>query len=656
MADKKAPNLLWTPTDLTTEQSNITSFLAWLKQKKSLQFDNYQELWQWSTDEIEAFWQAILEYFEVSYEGHYASVLDTREMPGNNWFAGIKLNYAEHIFRNRNENHPAIIFKSESTANIEISWQVLAEKVAAFEEFLIGQGIKEGDRVAAYLPNIPEAIIAFLAVNSLGAIWSSTSPDFGTSSVVDRIAQIEPTILIAVDNYSYGGKKFSRANTVAEIIKTIPSIKSLVLINQEQDIDVPNQVNLFSWNDVTDNKEAQLIFNKVDFNHPIWVLYSSGTTGIPKAITHSHGGILLEHLKYLSFHNDVKEGDRCFWYTTTGWMMWNYIQASMLCGGTVVLYDGSPAYPDMNVLWKFAEEVEISHFGTSAGYIVANMKANTHPGKDFDLSKLKSIGSTGSPLPAEGFDWIYQEVKQDLWLASISGGTDVCSAFVGGNPLWPVYEGEIQCRALGCSLQAFNDDGDSVVGEMGEMVITKPMPSMPIYFWGDNNYARYKESYFEMYPGIWRHGDWTEITPRSGVLIYGRSDSTLNRGGIRIGTAEIYRAVDSIAEIADSIIVFVEHDDKEVMPLFVKMAGKFELTDEIINRVKATIRTNFTPRHVPDRVIAVQEIPYTISGKKMETPLKKILMGMKVDKVINKDAMRNPEALDYFVNLSLIIG
>ena len=653
MADENASNLLWTPTALTIEQANITSFLAWLKQNKSLQFYNYEELWQWSTNDIESFWQAILEYFEVSYDGNYSSVLDTQEMPGNNWFAGIKLNYAEHIFRNRNKNHPAIIFKSESAKSIEISWQDLAKKVAAFQDFLLNQGIEEGDRVAAYLPNIPEAIIAFLAVNGLGAIWSSTSPDFGTSSVVDRIAQIEPAILIAIDNYNYGGKKFSRVDAIAEIVKTIPSIKSLVMVNQENEIIVPEHVSSYRWNDVTENIKSQLIFNRVDFNHPIWVLYSSGTTGIPKAITHSHGGILLEHFKYLAFHNDVKQGDRCFWYTTTGWMMWNYIQASMLCGGTVVLYDGSPAYPDMNVLWQFAEEVEISHFGTSAGFIIANMKADTHPGEEFDLSQLKSIGSTGSPLPAEGFDWIYREVKQDLWLASISGGTDVCSAFVGGNPLWPVYEGEIQCRALGCALQAFNDEGESVVGEMGEMVITKPMPSMPIYFWGDDNYSRYQESYFEMYPGIWRHGDWTEITPREGVLIYGRSDSTLNRGGIRIGTAEIYRAVDSITEVADSIIVFLELDDKEVMPLFVKMAKEFELTDEIIGRIKSTIRTSFTARHVPDQIIAVQDIPYTISGKKMETPLKKILMGMNIVDVINKDAMRNPEAMDYFVDLEI---
>jgi acetoacetyl-CoA synthetase len=648
MAEKTDPKLLWAPSDNSRKHANITSFINWLRTNKSLHFHDYQELWQWSTAEIEEFWQAILEYFEVQYDGTYSKVLDQPKMPGNSWFAGIKLNYAEHIFRHKNSSYPAIIFKSESSDTIEISWEELERQVAALQNFFISHGLKPDDRVAAYLPNIPEAIIAFLAVNSLGAIWSSTSPDFGTSSVVDRIAQIEPVFLIAADSYSYGGKKFSKTTAIQEIINTIPTIKSLILVNGKNDIPIANNVEVFSWQQATE-KGAQIAFTRVDFNHPIWVLYSSGTTGIPKAITHSQGGVLLEHLKYLSFHNDIKPGDRCFWYTTIGWMMWNYIQASMLCGGTVVLYDGSPAYPYINTLWKFAEESKLNHFGTSAGFIVANMKAGIEPGKDYDLSNLRSIGSTGSPLPAEGFTWIYQKVKQDLWLASISGGTDVCSAFVGGNPIWPVYEGEIQCRALGCDLQAFNELGQPVDGEMGEMVIRQPMPSMPIFFWGDENYRRYRESYFEMFPDVWRHGDWTEITSRQGVIIYGRSDSTLNRGGIRIGTAEIYRAVDTILEIADSIIVFIDHDGKELMPLFVKMAPGRELTTNLIKQVKTTIRANFTPRHVPDQIIAVPDIPYTISGKKMETPLKKILMGMKIDEVINRDAMRNPEALDYFI-------
>jgi len=652
MTKTTIPKQLWQPTEAMLAEANISLYMAWLKEHKSLQFNGYQDLWKWSVADIDAFWQSVLDYFTVKYDGQYTAVTSTHTMPGVQWFEGIKVNYAEHIFRSKHQQQPAIIAKSETSGIKEISWQELEYKVAAFQQFLISRGIREGDRVAAYLPNIPEAIIAFLAVNSLGAIWSSTSPDFGTNSVVDRVSQIEPAILIAVDNYNYGGKNFNRANALTEIISKIPSINTLVVVNPQVTLNISTNIHQTSWQQATAASEVQLTFNRVDFNQPIWVLYSSGTTGIPKAITHSQGGILLEHLKYLSFHNNVKPGDRCFWYTTTGWMMWNYIQASMLCGGTVVLYDGSPAYPDMNALWTFTEEARITHFGTSAGFIVANMKAKTHPGKDCNLGKLQTIGSTGSPLPPEGFDWIYREVKKDLWLASISGGTDVCSAFVGGTPLWPVYEGEIQCRALGCKLEAYNEMGQPVIGEMGEMVITKPMPSMPVYFWGDVEYKRYKESYFEMFPAVWRHGDWTEITPRHGVIIYGRSDSTLNRGGIRIGTAEIYRAVDTIPEIADSMVVYLDKEEHEAMPLFVKMNEGTDLNEALIQNIKQTIRTSFTPRHVPDLIIAIDDIPYTISGKKMETPVKRILMGLDANKVVNKDAMRNPESIEYFINLA----
>lgn len=641
------PKLLWKPDQDTIENANLTRYLKWLEKEGIGNFDNYQDLWEWSVNNIEDFWESLWKYFSIKSYSQYDAVLKGDKMPFYNWFPGATLNFAEHVFLQYNDNNPALIYKKEDAPLLEISWKQLKQQVANFRHYLKNTGVTKGDRVVAYLPNCPQAVIGFLAANSLGAIWSSCSPDFGTNSVIDRFAQIEPKILIAIDGYQYGGKKFSRFDVVEDLRKALPTLKDVVVIpHLSKDI----ATGATNWEKIVSSENAHDIeFTPVEFEHPIWVLYSSGTTGIPKAITHGHGGILLEHLKYLTFHNDIKPGERCFWYTTTGWMMWNYIIGSLLCGGTVVLYDGSPAYPDMNGLWKFAEEAGITHFGTSAGYVVANMKAETHPGKDFDLSALRSIGSTGSPLPPEGFDWLYDEIKKDLWLTSISGGTDVCSAFVGGNPMWPVYSGEIQCRALGCSLEAYNEDGKPVLDEVGEMVITKPMPSMPVFFWNDENKKRYKESYFEMFSGIWRHGDWTRITPRQGIVIYGRSDATLNRGGVRIGTSEIYRAVDKIAEVKDSIIVCIEKEKGEYyMPLFIVPAEGEVLTEELKRKINKTIKEDYSPRHIPDEIIAVPDIPYTISGKKVETPVKKILMGKDTSKSLNADALRNPASLDFY--------
>jgi acetoacetyl-CoA synthetase len=643
---------LWTPSEEFKKKSNLSHYINWLAEHYNLSFNDYHSLWQWSVADIDLFWTSLWKYFDVMSNQAFEHAVSDHPMPYTKWFEGAEINYAEHIFRNSTTDHPALIFKSEQQETITMSWAELELKVAAFKKFLTDQGVTKGDRVAAYLPNIPEATIAFLATNSIGAVWSSTSPDFGTSSVVDRFKQIEPKILVAVNGYFYGGKTFDRKEAVKDIIAAIDSIETVILVPNPAQNETTFPEYMTTWSHSIDQPQQKLTFTRVPFSHPIWVLYSSGTTGMPKPITHSNGGVLLEHLKYLTFHNNVMPGDRCFWYTTTGWMMWNYIHAAMLCGGTVVLYDGSPAYPDINVLWRFAEEIGITHFGTSAGYIVANMKAHTHPGSDYDLSRLVSLGSTGSPLPPEGFNWVYQELKQDLWLTSISGGTDVCSAFVGGSPLLPVYAGEIQCRALGCKLEAFDADGLPVTETMGEMVITKPMPSMPIYFWHDEDFSRYRESYFDMYPGIWRHGDWTAITARQGVIIYGRSDSTLNRGGIRIGTSEIYRAVDTVKEVIDSMVVYVEKNNSGFMPLFVVLKEGEHLTSELKSKIKSAIRKAYTSRHLPDEIIAVNEIPYTISGKKMETPIKRILMGMEADKVIKKDAMRNPQTLDFFIEMA----
>ncbi|MGH1366613.1 MAG: acetoacetate--CoA ligase [Calditrichia bacterium] len=645
---------LWSPSATFKQNSRLNHFMQWLSEKHQLIFQSYHELWEWSVDDTKLFWQMIWDYFEIISHSAPSNVHTDDPMPNTRWFEGATLNYAEHIFRMSSAKRPAIIFQSEAEPLGELSWDELEERVAAFQAWLREQGIGKGDRVVAYLPNIPEATIAFLATCSLGAVWSSCSPDFGADSVVDRFQQIEPKLLITVDGYRYGGKGFDKSAVVDELILKLSTLEGTLLIPfLDKTIEASRFKSCTAWSEALSTPAQKLEFLAVPFDHPIWILYSSGTTGIPKAITHSQGGVLLEHLRYVAFHNDVHPGERFFWYSTTGWMMWNFVQATLLAGATIVLYDGSPNYPDINFMWQFAEEVGIHHFGTSAPFLVACMKAGISPKDDFDLSALRSIGSTGAPLPPEAFSWVYENVNHDLWLCSMSGGTDVCTAFVGGCPLEPVYVGEIQCRTLGCSMYAFDESAEPVVDEVGEMVITKPMPSMPIYFWNDPGKTRYLASYFEMYRGIWRHGDWLKVTPRNTLLILGRSDATLNRHGIRIGTAEIYRALNSIAEIQDSLIVNLElSGGRHYMPLFVKLTHGCELNENLINLVKKTLRSTYSPRHVPDEIIPVSDIPYTISGKKLEAPVKKILMGIPIDRAANPDAMRNPETLDFYVNFA----
>lgn len=642
--------LLWTPTEVFKEESNLSHYMAWLADNEGMVFENYQQLWSWSVDKPGDFWGSLWNYFDIIFEGEYSTVLQGSKMPHYRWFQGSQLNYAEHIFRNENDSRPAIIHKREGKDIEQISWKELRSKVAALQAFLLKSGVSAGDRVVGYLTNTPEATISLLAANSIGAVWSSCSPDFGVSSVIDRFAQVSPKVLIAVNGYQYGGKVYDKTDVVKEVISALPTVEKVILIDIVEASPIEGTA---SWEEIVTTAASKLEFVRVPFEHPMWILYSSGTTGIPKAITHSQGGILMEHLKYLYFHNNVKKGDRCFWYTTTGWMMWNYIQSALLCRGTVVLYDGSPAWPSVDALWQLAEEAKIQHLGASAGYIIANMKEGTTPSQRYDLSALVSVGSTGSPLPPEGFDWIYSHLKKDVWLTSISGGTDVCSAFVGGNPLWPVYSGEIQCRALGCKLEAFDDMGQPVLDEVGEMVITAPMPSMPIYFWNDAGDQRYISSYFELFEGIWRHGDWIRITSRNGLVIYGRSDATLNRGGVRIGTSEVYRAVDKITTVEDSLIICLEKEGGEYyMPLFVKLQKGVTLSEDLTREINQAIRNEYTPRHVPDEIIAVADIPYTISGKKTESPVKKILMGQPLERAVNKDALRNPQAMDFFIKMA----
>ncbi|MGF1471439.1 MAG: acetoacetate--CoA ligase [Rubrobacteraceae bacterium] len=656
MTESTEGTLLWEPSEELKENANISSYMRWLEENKELSFGSYGELWEWSVADPEEFWASIWDYFDVQASKPYTEVLGSRQMPGAEWFPGAELNYAEHVFRNAGTkpDEPAIMHQSEVRDLGTVTWRELHDQVAALAAGLKSLGVGRGDRVVAYVPNTPEALIAFLATASLGATWSSCSPDFGAESVVDRFEQIEPKVLIAVDGYRYGGKDFDRIETVARLQHEIQSLQKTVLFPYlKEEPDTGGLEDTVLWDELLSEHEgAELLFEQVPFDHPLWVLYSSGTTGLPKALVHGHGGILLEHLKKLSLHMDVKPGDPFFWFTTTGWMMWNIVASSLLAGGTALLYDGSPGYPDLNTLWEFAERTGMTCFGTSASYLTGCKDAGIEPGEDYDLSALRAIGSTGSPLPPEGFEWVYGHVK-DLWLFSTSGGTDLCTAFVGGVPLLPVHTGELQCRSLGASVHAFDEEGIPVVEEVGELVITEPMPSMPLFLWGDESGERYEGSYFEMYPGVWRHGDWIKITERGSAVIYGRSDSTINRGGIRMGTAEIYRAVNEVSQVQDSLVVDVPKDEGEsVMPLFVVLEEGEELDDGLKDEISRSIRENCSPRHVPNYIYEIDEIPQTLNGKKLEVPVKKILGGEPADEAVSKDSLSNPDSLDYFENLA----
>ena len=655
--------LLWQPSPSVKENARLTHYMNWLKTNHNHHFTDYTQLWQWSVTEIGPFWQSIWDYFNIKASKTAESPLTNPTMPGATWFPGARLNYAENIFAQMTEKRPMLLYQAENHPLTEISWQTIYHQVHALQQALRQMGVKRGDRVVAYLPNIPEAIVGVLATASLGAIWSSCSPDFGSRSVLDRFSQIEPKLLLAVDGYTYGGKPFDRRPIVAELQAKLPTLENTILIpllNDELGImkdeksHIPLQ-NTTLWPDIlaASQNGGELTFEQLPFDHPLWVLYSSGTTGLPKPIVHGHGGVLLEHIKSTAFHNDLGPNDRFFWYTSTGWMMWNYLLGSLLTGCTIILYNGSPGTPSLDVLWHLAEQSGMTYFGLSPAFVTACMKAHLNPSANHNLRQLRGIGSTGAPLSVDHFQWIYNHVHANLALESLSGGTDLCTAFVGGCRLQPIYAGQIQGPSLGAKVQAFNNSGQPVINQVGELVITAPMPSMPLYFWNDPDHIRYRASYFEMYPGIWRHGDWIKFNERGNCVIYGRSDSTINRKGIRMGTSEIYRVVEALPEVLDSLVVDLEMLNRDsYMPMFVRLRPDVALTDALKQKINQKLRTDISPRHVPDDIFAVTQIPYTLSGKKMEIPIRRILLGHDVEKAANPGAMRNPESIQYFVELS----
>ncbi len=671
LAGRDYGDTLWRPSERSVSGARITRYAAWLADGHGPALSGYDELWRWSVAQPAEFWASIWDHFGVLGRRGRGPVLSGGPMPDVSWFDGTMLNYARNALRTA-QTHPdrtAVIYRSESGRNGTLSYSELAAEVARVRAGLRALGVTKGDRVAAYLPNTPEALTGLLAAASLGAIWSSCSPDFGPRSVIDRLAQISPKVLIAADGYPYNGTWFGRRQQVADIVAELPSLEGVITVDyralaggggaqpggtaQPGPPGAPGVPEL-GWDALPGGDGAgEPEFEEVPFGHPLWVLYSSGTTGLPKPIVHGHGGIVLEHLKALALHQDLGAGDTFFWYTTTGWMMWNYLIGGLLVGATVVLYDGSAGYPSTDALWRLAGEAGVTYAGAGAPYLLACMKAGLRPAADHDLSRLRGVGSTGSPLPPEGFRWVYDAVatgNSDLILGSFSGGTDLCTGFVGPCPLLPVRAGVISGRCLGASVEAYDAAGRAVVGEVGELVITQPMPSMPVGFWNDPGGERYRDSYFAEYPGVWRHGDWIMVLPDGGCIIYGRSDATLNRGGVRMGTSEFYRIVEALPEVADSLVIDTGRLGQEGrLILYVVPADGCELDDGLADRIRSGLRSGLSPRHVPDEIHQVPGIPRTLSGKKLEVPVRKILLGTPVADAADPDALANPEVLASFV-------
>ena len=645
MADGR---VLWTPSEELVARSGMTRFLRWLGDERGIALDDYEAARRWSVGDLERFWEAVWSFFEVPAHAQPARILEGREMPGATWFPGAMLNYAEMALAGP-DDRTAIVFEREDGAGGSISRRELAREVGAVAAGLRDLGVRPGDRVAGYLPNAPEAVIAFLAAASIGAIWSCCSPDFGAQAVLDRFLQIRPAVLFAVEGYRYGGRSFDRRDVLTRIHDALPSTR-LVIVPSPDGSPGPDDGRL-RWEDVA-SRRADPVFEPVGFDHPLWILYSSGTTGLPKAMVQGHGGILLEHLKSLALHLDLGPERRFFWFTTTGWMMWNFLVGGLLLGSTIVLYDGSPAFPDLGALWRMAARTRVTYLGTSAPFLHASMKAGVEPRAEADLAALTAIGSTGAPLSPEGFDWVSDHVGREIWLGSISGGTDLCTAVVGSCPLLPVRVGEIQCRCLGAPVEAFDEAGRSVVGQVGELVLTAPMPSMPVAFWNDPDGERYRSSYFATYPGVWRHGDWLTILPHGGCVISGRSDATLNRGGVRVGSAELYRTVETLPGVDGALVVDTGGSGAEGELLLFVVPTDGEVGDELRATIADAVRSQLSPRHVPDRIVAAPGIPTTLNGKRMEVPVKRLLQGERPEAVASLDAVSDPEVFDWFVRFA----
>ena len=649
MSTEEKPEIIWMPSPEYIRTTNIANYVEWLNKNKGLEFKvsddplknivNYKKLWEWSVNDLEGFWESVWQYFNIiSYE-NYTRVLESMEMPGAKWFTGAKLNFAEHALRNRGDGE-AIVYRREDGLRRAISWNDLEKQVSSFAGWLKEVGVDKGDIVVAYVSQVPEAVIAQLASASIGAIWASVGGEIAPRAVVDRFKQLEPKVLIAVDGYYYNGKEFRKEEDITKVVKGIQSLENIVIIpNLNETPEIKLNKSTYLWAETIERHE-KLYFEPLPFNHPLWILYTSGTTGIPKPVVQGHGGIMIEMLKG-SFHLNIKPTDRYLWYSSPSWMMWNTVVGGLLYGTTIVFYDGSPMYRNLEPLWEVAEKEKLTIFGTSAPFIHGCMKIGIDPSSQFDLKKLVSVGSTAAPLSPQGFKWVYKHVKEDLYLNSASGGTDVCTGFVGGCPILPLWAGEMQCRWLGVKVESYNIEGKPVKNEVGELVIEKPIPSMPLYFWGDPDFEWYKESYFSMFPGVWQHGDWLMITDRETTIIFGRSDSTIKRRGVRMGTLDFYKVIEMLPEVQNSLVVEV----KGKVFLFVVLSPGLKLTDEIKQKINKSLRESLGPYFIADYIIQAPDIPITLNYKKLEVPVKKILSGWEVKKAVNLDSVMNPDAV-----------